>query len=86
MFENWRELLSEDLQHSRFKISFGEAFGRRLRRNYGWIFFVLGGCWFIKIAIHPTPIGRFSEILDRPGYGPPSKAQGGERLAVRGNR
>lgn len=65
MFENWRELLSEDLQHSRFKISFAEAFGRRLRRNYGWIFFVLGGCWFIKIAIHPTLIGRFSEIFER---------------------
>ena len=65
MFPNWQELISEDLQHSRFKISFAEAFGRRLRRNYVWIFVVLGNCWLAKISIHPTPIGNFSEIFER---------------------
>jgi uncharacterized membrane protein len=65
MYDNWRELLGEDLQHSQFKINFAEAFGRRLRRNYSWIFAVLGSCWFAKIYIHPTPIESFTDIFER---------------------
>jgi len=61
--ENWKELLSRDLQRPRFKIGFAEAFGRRLRRNYGWIFFVLVICWLTKVSIHPTPVEHFSEII-----------------------
>lgn len=63
--ENWRELLSHDLRHTRFKISFTEAFGRRLRRNCGWIFVVLASCWITKVSIHPTPMAHFSEIFQR---------------------
>ena len=63
--ENWRELLSNELKHSSFKISFLEAFGRRLRRNYGWIFILLGSCWFAKISIHPVPVEHISEIIER---------------------
>lgn len=63
--DDWRERLGTDLQHSRFKISFGEAFGRRLRRNYGWIFLVLAGCWLTKISIHPEPITSIWEIVGR---------------------
>ncbi|NIR50287.1 DUF2270 domain-containing protein [candidate division KSB1 bacterium] len=64
-YENWRELLSNDLQHPRFKMSFTEAFGRRLRRNYSWIFVVLAFCWITKVSIHPTPVTHFSEIFER---------------------
>ncbi len=76
VMENWREKLGSDLQHSRFKITFGEAFGRRLRRNYSWIFVVLDGCWITKICIDPEPVSRFAEIFERaaiydivPGWG-----------------
>lgn len=62
---DWRELLSRDLQHPRFKITFLEAFGRRLRRNYSWIFFVLAVCWLTKVSIHPTPVMHFTDILKR---------------------
>lgn len=72
---NWRDLLSHDLQESHFKITFMEAFGRRLRRNYIWIFLVLSVCWLTKVAIHPTPASDVLEILNRsaiyhliPGY------------------
>ena len=58
--QNWRELLSKEMQHSQFKMTFAEAFGRRLRRNYGWIFLVLGSCWVTKVSIHPTPLEEFS--------------------------
>lgn len=63
--ENWRELLSRDLQHPRFKMTFLEAFGRRLRRNYSWIFIVLAVCWITKVSIHPAPVEHFYDILKR---------------------
>ncbi|MFQ5676250.1 MAG: DUF2270 domain-containing protein [bacterium] len=65
--ENWRALLCDELQHSKFKMSFLEAFGRRLRRNYSWIFLVLAVCWLTKVSIHPTPIVDFelSQIIER---------------------
>lgn len=63
--KEWRAMLGRELQLSRFKISFGEAFGRRLRRNYGWIFIVLAACWITKISIHPTPVRDIFEIFDR---------------------
>jgi len=65
LMDDWRNKLGHDLQHSRFKITFGEAFGRRLRRNYSWIFLVLGGCWITKISIHPEPIDSLYEIVER---------------------
>ncbi len=65
LLPNWRDLLSEDLQHSRFKISFSEAFGRRLRRNYGWIFAVLAVCWIAKVSIHPVPVRSLHEFIER---------------------
>jgi uncharacterized membrane protein len=63
--DDWQELLSSELKTSRFKITFMEAFGRRLRRNYSWIFILLGICWLAKILIHPTPMGHISEIIER---------------------
>ncbi|HLR32677.1 MAG TPA: DUF2270 domain-containing protein [Fodinibius sp.] len=65
IMEDWQQKLGSELQHSRFKITFGEAFGRRLRRNYSWIFLVLAGCWFTKIAIIPSPIGHWHDVLER---------------------
>lgn len=65
LLKNWRELLSNELQHSRFKMSFAEAFGRRLRRNYSWIFIVLGLCWVIKISIHPMPVESMNDFINR---------------------
>jgi len=65
LHENWRDLLSNDLQHSRFKMNFAEAFGRRLRRNYSWIFGILAFCWVTKVSIHPTPVNTFQQIVDR---------------------
>jgi uncharacterized membrane protein len=65
LIPNWQELLSEDLRYPRFKINFSEAFGRRLRRNYIWVFQILAICWVAKISIHPTPTESFATILER---------------------
>jgi len=65
LIPDWRERLAEDLQHSRFKITFWEAFGRRFRRNYSWLYIVLAICWITKVLIHPVPAEDFSEIFER---------------------
>ena len=40
----WAESLAENLLSPSFPISMWEALGRRLRRNYFWIFLILGAC------------------------------------------
>jgi uncharacterized membrane protein len=67
--EHWRELLAADLWHPRFTISMWEAMGRRLRRNYIWIFAVLTISWIIKVGIHPSPTTDLATILDRAKIG-----------------
>ncbi len=44
--------------------------GRRLRRNYGWIFAILGAAYFAKIAIHPTDVDNFAHFVRRAHIGP----------------
>ncbi|SFV13939.1 Uncharacterized membrane protein [Methylobacterium sp. 174MFSha1.1] len=46
----WTRLLADDLRHPMFHISLREAFGRRLRRNYGWMFAILLLAWVLKIT------------------------------------
>jgi len=66
----WHEVLAEDYTGLYFHISFLEAVGRRLRRNYGWIFGVqIVGYWG-KIGIHPTPIEGLDELWQRASVGP----------------
>lgn len=68
--DNWRELLARDLLQPHFNMSLWEAMGRRLRRNYSWIFVVLVVSWMIKVAIHPTPTTDFDVLLQRATIGP----------------
>jgi uncharacterized membrane protein len=49
---DWRKLLSEDLLIPSFKISAFEAIGRRLKRNYVFIFVVILIAWITKIFLH----------------------------------
>ena len=57
----WRRLVCEDLLLPSFKISKLEAIGRRLKRNYIFIFAIILIAWTIKLFIHaPTPIHSFS--------------------------
>ncbi len=66
----WRHMFAEDLQDLRFHISIWEALGRRLRRNYSYIFGVLVVSWLLKLMMHPTPIQRWGEMVDRATVGP----------------
>jgi uncharacterized membrane-anchored protein YitT (DUF2179 family) len=48
------ESLAENLLHPQFSISMWEAFGRRYRRNYMWIYLILALAWLAK-SIFLTP-------------------------------
>jgi uncharacterized membrane protein len=52
---DWRKLLCEDLLIPSFKISAFEAIGRRLKRNYVFIFIVILIAWITKIFLHADP-------------------------------
>ncbi len=67
---DWAERLADTLQSPEFPISMWEAFGRRFRRNYMWIFCVLALAWLFKCFIHPTAAGSWNEFLVRLSLGP----------------
>jgi uncharacterized membrane protein len=47
--EPWLLMLAQDLRHPRFRITYNRALRRRLRRNYIWMFLILGFAWVVKI-------------------------------------
>jgi uncharacterized membrane protein len=65
----WREMLAEDLLRPHFTVGMWEAVGRRLRRNYFWIFLLLAGSWVVKIAVHPTPSTSARDFMARAAIG-----------------
>ena len=67
---NWNEILASDYEYLRFHISFSEAIGRRLRRNYIWIFIVLGIAYLVKLVIHPVDAESLTEFMSRAAIGP----------------
>ncbi|MDT5293727.1 MAG: hypothetical protein QOJ76_607 [Acidobacteriota bacterium] len=69
MDDAWMQLLVEDLKTPHFTISEWEALGRRLRRNYLWIFVLLAACWNLKVYIHPVPAYDFNAFIDRATIG-----------------
>src|SRR5687768_2253384 len=68
----WAESLAENLLSPRFPISIWEAFGRRLRRNYAWIFLILYAAWVAKIWLFPQPAVDLAEFVQRSAVGPVS--------------
>ena len=68
----WAESFAESLLTPSFPISMREAFGRRLRRNYFWIFLILYVSWFAKIWLFPAPPISVNEFVVRSAVGPVS--------------
>lgn len=67
--EAWAEHLAADLIAPHFTISEWEAIGRRLRRNYLWIFALLALSWNLKVYLHPLPARDFNAFIDRATVG-----------------
>ena len=67
--EAWAEHLAADLLTPHFTITEWEAVGRRLRRNYLWIFALLALSWNLKVYLHPDPAVDFNHFIDRAKVG-----------------
>lgn len=68
--KEWAARVTESLTNPRFPITLREAFGRRYRRNYAFIFFILALSWIFKVAIHPVPAYTFDRFLRNASVGP----------------
>ena len=66
---DWAESLAENLLHPHFPISYPEALGRRLRRNYLWIYGVIYLAWFAKLWLQPTTAINWAHIVRRASVG-----------------
>ncbi len=62
--------LSDDYEKPQYRISMLRAIGRRLRRNYGWLFAILGAAYFAKISIHPVETSSLEVLVSRAHIGP----------------
>ena len=65
----WAESLAESLIHPKFSVSMLEAFGRRFRRNYMWIYLILAIAWGGHVWLYPEPATTSLEFIDRAGIG-----------------
>jgi uncharacterized membrane protein len=65
----WAEHLAADMRAPHFTISEWEAVGRRLRRNYLWIFILLAVSWNLKVYLHPFPARGFEMFVKRASIG-----------------
>jgi len=67
---DWAESLAENLLHPDFPISIWEAFGRRFRRNYLWIYIILSAAWILKLwLLMPEPAKNLGDFLDGASMG-----------------
>ncbi|MCB9105711.1 MAG: DUF2270 domain-containing protein [Anaerolineales bacterium] len=66
---DWAESLAENLLRPNFPISMWEAFGRRFRRNYVWIYTILWLAWILNIWLHPEPATSVQEFISRAAIG-----------------
>src|ERR1043166_6450120 len=67
--QEWASHLAADLLTPHFTISVWEAIGRRLRRNYIWLFALLAARWNLKVYLHPAPAANFDEYIGRATVG-----------------
>jgi uncharacterized membrane protein len=68
--EDWQDVLADDYCNPRYHISYLRALGRRLRRNYGWIFAIQAVAYYGKVVVHPTPLATWGELWERAAVGP----------------
>jgi uncharacterized membrane protein len=66
----WAETLAQDMEWPHFHMPWWEAVGRRLRRNYQWIYAILLGSWVLVLTSHPTSSTSLTEVIARASIGP----------------
>ena len=66
----WNKILYQDYRTPRVHIAFPDALGRRLRKNYAWIFTIQATAYLGKLAIHPVPLDSLADLWTRATIGP----------------
>ena len=66
----WATRLVDNILTPEFPISFLEAIGRRMRRNYIWLFLILGLAWAIKLMLQAGPTYSIPSFLSQAAIGP----------------
>jgi uncharacterized membrane protein len=66
----WNRELADDYERLRFHITLWEAAGRRLRRNYSFLFAVQVVSYLAKICIHPQPVTSLDDFWQHAAIGP----------------
>jgi uncharacterized membrane protein len=66
---DWAESLAENLLQPHFPISMWEAVGRRLRRNYIWIYLILSLAWLARVALFPKTASSWSAVFANAAIG-----------------
>ena len=66
----WNRELARDYEKLQFHISFLEAMGRRLRRNYSFMFGVQAVSYVAKICIHPVEAQSLRTSWQHAAIGP----------------
>jgi uncharacterized membrane protein len=64
------DALSEDYIHPKFRVSMMQALGRRIRRNYGYLFTIQGLAYFSHLFIYPLENPTLAEFIYRAHIGP----------------
>ncbi len=62
--------LSDDYIRPKFRITYLRAVGKRLRRNYAFIFIIQVMAYFGKLEIHPTGLESYEQWIERAAIGP----------------
>ena len=66
----WQDVLAQDYLKPQYHIGFWRSMGRRIRRNYGYIFAFQALAYVGKIIIHPQPLKDLEELTARTAIGP----------------
>jgi len=66
----WQDILADDYLRPKYHIGFWRSMGRRIRRNYMWIFGFQAVAYYGKIIIHPTAAVTLEEFFSRMAVGP----------------
>lgn len=74
---NWLQIVGQNLREPKFFISYRDAYSRRLKRNYIWMFLILLLAWVLKISTPklqdkagPAFIHSLGEAAANAGLGP----------------
>jgi len=66
----WNKVLHQDYVRPRLHITYLDALGRRLRKNYSWIFAIQATAYVGKLLIHPAPALSLDHVVQRATIGP----------------